>query len=739
MYSDKYQVSTMPRDKRMVKNDEHKKQGLIPSDLRVLSKPGSFRIKSLGMLRRLAEKFLKETSASATGLNEALSSEESRQVIGELQEQQKELELQNDELKSALEDLESLHERYFDLYDLAPVGYLTIAENGFILEANFTAAYLLNVTRKDLKRRTLSRYILKDDQDIYYMAQKQLLGKREAQTCEVRLIRPKGRSFWAHLETTLSRDENGKRVYRVVLSDISNRKKNEAALQQLHRQNQEILDSITDAFISLTDDLTVSYINTAAERIFNRKRTDIVGRNLFDVFPEGKGSIFEENYKKVILTKTAMSFQVDFTVSPYENWYDVRVYPSAEGITIYIQIITERKKAEEEATRLEAMKQQIQKAESLGRMAGAIAHHFNNKLDVVKGYLEYTIYNLPAGDSGRHNLSIALEEAEKAAEVSKMMLTYLGQVSEEREVLEISEVCQKILPLIEVTIPENVSLEKDLQLPGPMIEANALQIQQILTNLLTNAWEAVGVEQSTVYLTVKTVSSADIPLSGRYPLDWQPRESSYVCLEVKDNGCGIAEKDIKEIFSPFFSTKFTGRGLGLPVVLGLTKAHGGVATVESTPHLGSVFRVFLPIPAEVITQATAKPIKIVDVDESGKILLVDDDEKILKVTGVMLSTLGYTVLKARDGVEAVEVFRQHRDEIRLVISDVAMPRMNGWETLHALRQIMPGIPVILASGFSEEKVMEGFQVESPQAFLGKPYGFKLLRQTIRRTLQETKE
>jgi len=721
----------------MKKKDEQKIRDPSPKDLAGSLKSNTFRVKSLRALRRLAEKVLKKPAVFPPNNQEALSSEESRRVIHELKVHQIELEAQNEELHRAQENLEVLHARYFDLYDLAPVGYCTLTEKGLILEANFTAAYLLDVTRRELKKQPIFRFIFRDDQDIYYLSKKQLLETREPQTCEVRLIRRKGITFWAHLETTITQDEKGRRVYRVVLSDISSRKKNEEALKQLHRQNQEVLDSITDAFISLNDDLTVSYFNAAAERMLNRQRADVVGRNLFDVFPEGKNTIFEVKYREAIRTKVAMSFQVEFTISPYQNWYDVRVYPSADGITIYLQVITGRKDAEKEEARLESINQQLQKVESLGRMAGAIAHHFNNKLHVVRGYLEHTIGNLPPGDNAKADLTIALEESEKAAEVSKMMLTYLGHVNEKREPLEISEICRKLLPLIEVTLPENLHLETDLQFPSPVIEANAIQIQQILTNLLTNAWEAVGDGRGTIHLIVKSVSSAEIPSSGRYPIDWQPNNSSYVCLEIQDNGCGIADKDIKEIFSPFFSTKFTGRGLGLSVVLGLVKAHGGATTIESSSGRGSVFRVFLPIPAEVIIQPTPKPTTILDCEETGNVLLVDDDEIVLEVTSAMLSTLGYTVLKARDGLEAVQVFRQHKDEIRLVISDVAMPHMNGLETLFSLRQIIPDIPVILASGFSEEQAMIGAHTEKPQAFLEKPYGYKVLRETIRRTLRET--
>ena len=240
-------------------------------------------------------------------------------------------------------------------------------------------------------------------------------------------------------------------------------------------------------------------------------------------------------------------------------------------------------------------------------------------------------------------------------------------------------------------------------------------------------------------LTVKTVSHADIPASKRFPIDWQPQEIAYACLEVTDTGCGIADKDIEKIFDPFFSTKFTGRGLGLPVVLGIVKAHSGAVTVESKPGRGSIFRVFLPVSAEEIPRQPDKADPVSEIEESGTVLLVEDEEQVRKMARIMLTHLGFTVLEAKDGVEAVEVFQQHQNEIRCVLSDLTMPRMDGWDTLAALRKLSPDIPVILSSGYDEAQVMANEHTELPNAFLGKPYQLKELRETIRRTLADKKK
>jgi CheY-like chemotaxis protein len=203
---------------------------------------------------------------------------------------------------------------------------------------------------------------------------------------------------------------------------------------------------------------------------------------------------------------------------------------------------------------------------------------------------------------------------------------------------------------------------------------------------------------------------------------------------VVDGGSGIAAKNIEKLFDPFFSSKFTGRGLGLSVVLGIVRAHGGAVTVETALGGGSTFRVFLPISAEKVIRQADHAAQSPETDGRGIVLLVDDEPMVRKVGEGALMHLGFAVLLAKDGVEAVEIFRQHRDEVRCVLCDLTMPRMNGWETLVALRKLAPGLPVILASGYDKGQVMAGDHPELPQAFLSKPYQLQGLRDAIGRAL-----
>jgi signal transduction histidine kinase len=257
-----------------------------------------------------------------------------------------------------------------------------------------------------------------------------------------------------------------------------------------------------------------------------------------------------------------------------------------------------RLRIDAEKAELEAQNRHLQKAESLGRMAGAIAHHFNNQLQAVLGNLEMARDFELQPEELREVMNEAMKAAGRAAEVSSLMLTYLGQTTARRGPLDLSEICRRILPMLLATLPKGVTLETGLSSPGPVIHADENQIRQVLTNLVSNAREAMAAGANTIHLIVRPVSDAEIPESPRFPVDWMPRQTGYACLEVSDTGCGIPDPDIEKIFDPFFTSKFTGRGLGLAVVLGIVKAHGGAATVESQPGRGSTFRVFFPVPAD---------------------------------------------------------------------------------------------------------------------------------------------
>jgi PAS domain S-box-containing protein len=396
------------------------------------------------------------------------------------------------------------------------------------------------------------------------------------------------------------------------------------------------------------------------------------------------------------------------------------------GMVIIARDVSERKRVEAESERLESHNRKLQRVESLGRMAGAIAHHFNNKLQAVIMGMELAINDLPPGSGPLENLTDALTSARKAAEISGSMLAYLGQSAGRRDPMDLAEACLRSLTLLRAAAPKGVVLETDVHAPGPSVVANESELQQVVANLLTNAYEAMGEREGAIRIAVRTVASAELAARHRFPVDFQWKDAAYACLEVADSGAGIAVRDIESLFDPFFSSKSAGRGLGLPVVLGIVRAHGGAITVQSEPGRGSTFCVALPLATEAVARKPVALRPVSRVAERGTVLVVDDEPAVRRAVTRALTRFGFTVLEAFDGLDALETFRRQRDEIGCVLCDVTMPRMNGWETLSALRELSPAVPVIMASGYSEALVMAGAHAEQPQAFLSKPFEVQAL-------------
>lgn len=398
--------------------------------------------------------------------------------------------------------------------------------------------------------------------------------------------------------------------------------------------------------------------------------------------------------------------------------------------------ITDRNRAEAERARLEAENLQLQKAKSLGRMAGAIAHLFNNQLSVVIGNLELALVDLSEDAAIRESLIDAMRAARRSAETSGLMLTYIGQSTDKGDLLDLSKVCRQNLPVLQNAMPEGVALKTELMPSGPVVRAQADQIKKVLTNLIANGWESIGHGTGAVTLATRIIPASEIPKSNLFPVDWKPAGVVFSCLEVTDTGCGMAEDNLDNIFDPFYTTKFTGRGLGLAVVLGIVKSWGGAIGVESRKNQGSTFRVFLPLVGDELPRPPEDATEVHHVDFGGAVLLVDSQDSVRNMAQSMLERLGYEVLAVSGGAEAVSLLRETPDRVRCVVTDLTMSGMDGLETLAALRKIRPLIPVVLTSGNDEAQVMMGRYSEQPQAFLHKPYSKDDLQAAIDMALKK---
>ncbi len=408
-----------------------------------------------------------------------------------------------------------------------------------------------------------------------------------------------------------------------------------------------------------------------------------------------------------------------------QNYDDAPLYTAEDRellafVAENIAVTIERRKSEEERRTLEAQIQQAQKLESLGVLAGGIAHDFNNLLTGILGNADLALMDLPADAAATGNLREIKTTAERAADLSRQMLAYSGRGSFIIEPIDLNDLVTEMVHLLDVSISKKAVLKLELAPDVPVMVGDATQIRQVLMNLITNASDAVGDEDGLISISTGWLECDRASLAGAY-LDDQLDEGAYIYLEIADTGCGMDEETRRRIFDPFYTTKFTGRGLGLASVLGIIRGHKGAIQVDSKPTKGTRFRVLFPAGERPTTpHAKKEPVLEVPV-ASGTILLVDDEEAIREVGSRMLEQAGFTVATAVDGVEAVEYFGHHADSVACVLLDLTMPRLGGEETYRELRKIRPDVPVILSSGYSEREVDERFEGQGIAGFVQKPY------------------
>ena len=388
--------------------------------------------------------------------------------------------------------------------------------------------------------------------------------------------------------------------------------------------------------------------------------------------------------------------------------------------------ITEQVRAREDHQRLEQQVWQAQKLESLGVLAGGIAHDFNNLLVGILGNAELAQMDTPAGPASRC-LDEILAAAERASALTQQMLAYSGKGQFVVEQLDLSEELEGMIDLLATSLPKRVALRRYLRRNLPRVEVDRAQVQQVALNLLSNAAEAIGDASGVISLSTGHAHYTRAELDTLVK-DQALSAGTYVYLEVADTGCGIDPQALAQIFDPFYTTKFTGRGLGLSAVLGIVRGHGGALSVESEPDQGTIVRALFPTSA--FAAVAGEEAAAVKPAGASKILVVDDEAIVLSFARRGLERMGYQVLLASDGRQAVEIFRERSAEIALVLLDLAMPGIGGEEVFIELRRIDPRVQVVLCSGFSEQEATRRFGKHGLAGFIQKPFKLKVLRSCI---------
>ncbi len=388
--------------------------------------------------------------------------------------------------------------------------------------------------------------------------------------------------------------------------------------------------------------------------------------------------------------------------------------------------ITDQKRSEEQL-------RHTQKLESLGVLAGGIAHDFNNLLVGIMGNASLAAESLPPEHAVRNQLDEIVLAGQKAAHLTRQMLAYAGKGRFVMEQLDVSTLIRDTERLLRSSILKNVDLRLDLGADLPCVEADAGQMQQLIMNLVINAAEAITDQQCGTVLVRTSLQRIDGALISTQLADQKITPGNYVALEVHDTGIGMDEATQARIFEPFFTTKFVGRGLGLSAVSGIVRSHKGALKVESAPGEGATFQVLLPAISESrnIAQSDAAGPRL---QGGGSVLVVDDESCVRNLAQTVLRKYGYTVLVAEDAVSALELLRQTRQRVGLVLLDHSMPGMSAQQAVQRIQSGWPGMHILLTSGYDEEEVMGQFAETRLAGFLQKPYTSAQLAEKINATI-----
>ncbi|MBE2212575.1 MAG: MASE1 domain-containing protein [Opitutaceae bacterium] len=400
-----------------------------------------------------------------------------------------------------------------------------------------------------------------------------------------------------------------------------------------------------------------------------------------------------------------------------------------ELLSYTMRDLSQQKATEAEKVAQERRLQQLQRNESLGVLAGGVAHEFNNLLTTVLGNANLARLDLPETAPQNELLEQVEAAATRAGELCQLLLAYAGRSTLAFTDVDLTGLVEDTRDLLLVSAGRHIDVRFDLTRPLPLVHAAHPQIQQVLMNLVVNAAQAIGERPGHIVVSTR-LEHLNIQVLSSRALTQSLTPGDYVILEVRDDGPGIAPEARARIFEPFFTTKFTGQGLGLPAAHGIVRSHEGAIEVLTDEGRGSTFRIYLPaMPTHVSAASSGKPPAGTPVHR-GLVLVVDDEPGVRRTATRLIQSLGYETIGAANGEEGLEQFRHSADRLRAVLLDLTMPRMDGETAFAEMRKIRPAVPVVMMSGYSERLTPERYKANPPAAFLPKPFDRQALQAVL---------
>lgn len=641
------------------------------------------------------------------------------------------------ERKLAEERLRESEDRFRATFEQAAVGIAHVTPDGRWLRVNQRLCDILGHSRQELLTLTFQEITHPDDVENDLVQVEQLLnGAIHRYSVEKRYRHRGGNFLWANLTVSLVRGPAGEPEYFLsVIEDITARKQAEAVILESEERFRILIDSMADGLVTIDDRGIIQTMNPAAESLFGYTADEIAGRNVSMLMPDPYRSEHDTFIKNYLTTGIARIIGIgreveglrrDGTVFPLELTV-VEMHLKEERIFVgTLRDLTER-------NRLEQQLRQAQKMESLGRLAGGVAHDYNNLLAIILGYAELIEEDLPEDSGAIQSLHNIQGAAASAATLTQQLLTFARRHSIEPRVFSVNTLLHGIVRLLKPILGADIELIMRLSEHECHIRADFNQMEQVLMNLIINARDAMSSGGKLLFQT-ESMQLADTYLSRQVGITPGP----YCLVAVTDTGKGMSEEVRQRIFEPFYTTKEAGKGtgLGMAICYSIVKQAGGYIWVYSEIDIGTTVKIYLPCvdPAEMSHESRLQT----EVRGGTETILVVEDEPLVReLTVNTLRMNGYTVLTAADGAEALEILASNAVSIQLVVTDAIMPAMGGRELIGHLRERYGWIRVLLASGYSEE----GFAVQSAlpkdTAYLQKPFSSIRLLGKVRDVLDAT--
>lgn len=545
-----------------------------------------------------------------------------------------------------------------------------------------------------------------------------------------------------------ARTEELSEVVALLHRDIAERQRVETRLRASESWNRKILEALPGGILHVGLDGQILKANQKALNFFQKGHISVSSLRLQQlesrsVWEDGTPCRTEDMpASKALRTQTPQGPVTLGKKRPDGSmaWASYTAIPLQDseteqitGVVLTFLDVTEKKAQEEEQKKFEAQLQHAQKLESLGVLAGGIAHDFNNLLVGILGNAEIMLEELEKGSLLYRRGQQIVETAVRASDLTRQLLAYAGKGKFQIQPIHLSLLAEEVAHLLQAAIAKNVVLQKELAPDLPNVAGDSTQIQQVLMNLLTNAAESYGGRGGVVIIRTGQTDLHHRGMTDSFT-GTEIHTGRYVFLEVTDRGVGMDEATQAKIFDPFYTTKFTGRGLGLAAVMGIVRSHQGMIKIASEPGKGTIFTVFFPAleseQALHVATPSPEPMPSLEAWHGSTVLVVDDDPVVRSVTHNMLSRMGFQTLLAYDGQQGLLKFIEHQDKIALVLLDLTMPQMGGEEAFREMKKVKREIPIVLCSGYTQEEAINLFSEQGISGFLEKPFTRKSLVQKL---------